>query len=162
MAKRFVFRLETLLRVRREAFEQTQRVVTRRLAMIRQEENAIAECQNAIDAQHARARGLQGKAHLDMASLRAARGFVIHMKRKIEQHRGNVARQQQELERERAVMIRASVACKAVEKLKERQRARFDDKVRRQEMMADDETALQIYRRKRRGGSVAAAIADES
>ncbi len=150
MAGKFKFRLETLLRVRQRAFEAAQQVVAERLRTIERERQMLAAAQAQIDDQVALSRAARSAGQLDVGALTGHRLHVRFLQRRLMECGQRVAAHERELARERAAMVEASVAVKALEKLKERQAARHAAEISRQEAAEQAELALQIHRRQTR------------
>lgn len=147
MAGPFVFRLEAVRRLRQRAFEEAQRVVANRLRAIGREramiEAARAQTREQLDA----SRVVLAGGVLDLTAVRGYRAVAMLLARRIAESEGRVGEHERALAAERAAMVRASVAVKALEKLKERRRMRFDEDVRRREGAEESEMAIGMHRR---------------
>ena len=147
MAKRFTFRLETVLRLRRRTFEEAQRVVATRLRAVGREQAMVEATGVQVREQTAQRRSVQTARRLDVGAVRGHRAYVMFLHRRIGEGEQRIRQHEEKLESERAAMIQASVAVKALEKLKERRRARHLEEVKRQEAAEHNEIALQMHRR---------------
>ena len=58
-----------------------------------------------------------------------------------------LARHEEQLDKRRGRLAEATKQLKVVEKLREKQKTRYDRRMQRQEQAGYDEAALQIYRR---------------
>jgi flagellar export protein FliJ len=161
VARRFQFRLETVLRLRRRAFEDKQRVVAVRLGEIAWRDNDIAALEADIRAELDRSRAVQRSARLDVSAVRAGRTHVQSLRRRIAQLRFEVVEHQPLLEGERAEMVKASVALKAIEKLKERRLARHQEDAERRENTELNEISINTFRRSG-ARAPAAGLSDEA
>lgn len=150
MARGFQFRLETVLRVRREAFEQRQRIVAARLRALQEEQRRAADLHGRIAEALDESRAAQASGAVDLQRVRGLRVFVFSMRQQLEQVNFAIKRQEELLQKERAAMIEASVALKAIEKLKERRRQRYEQDEQRREAAEAGELAIQGYLRRRR------------
>ncbi|HRX84738.1 MAG TPA: hypothetical protein P5572_06920 [Phycisphaerae bacterium] len=146
MAAQFVFRLETVLRVRQRTFEQKQRIVAERLAAISRERALRSTAQGQIDEHVALSRALQ-QGLIDVRAVQGNRSHLLLLHRRIAECDQRVAAHERELARERADMVAARVQVRALEKLKERRAARFTEAQQRQEAGEQAELALQMHRR---------------
>ena len=147
MAKRFTFRLETVLRLRQRAFEEAQRVVATRLRAIGRERSMIEAARVQISEQVAQSRAVQSADRLDVGSVCRHRAYVMFLSRGIAECTERMRQHEKELAAERKAMIDASVAVKAIEKLKERRLARHLAELNRQETAEQNEFAIQMHRR---------------
>ena len=147
MAKRFRFRLETVLRLRRRAFEEQQRIVAARQAQIARREAAIVAIETEIAAELERSRSTQQAVHIDVAAVRAGRTHVRNLRGRITQLRSEITEHERLLETERAQMIQASIAVKAIEKLKERRLDRHTRDQNRAEDSELNEVSINVFRR---------------
>jgi flagellar export protein FliJ len=154
VAGRFQFRLETVLRLRRRQFEERERVVAARLRLMEQERGRIAEAERAIAEAADQSRTLQAAGSLDVASIRQQRGHMLVQHGLIREATQRLADHEAHLARERAAMIEAHVALKAIEKLKERRYARYLEEVKRVETAEQNEAAIERHRRGRGGEAV--------
>lgn len=159
MASRFQFRLETVLRLRRRRFEERERVVAARLRLMEEERMRIATAERAIAEAADKSRALQAAGPLDVASIRRQRGHMQVQHGLIGEAMQRLAEHEAQLARERAAMIEAHVALKAIEKLKERRYARYLEEVKRAETAEQNEAAINRYRRGR-GGEAIDRVAD--
>ncbi len=149
MPRGFVFRLETVLRMRRRAFDEKQRTVARRLREIRRRESMIAAIFEQVSAQAAAARVEQNKELLDVALIRGHRSHGTFLLGRIEQLREETRRHEALLQQEREEMVKASVAFKAIEKLRERRLARYHEEQSRRDQKEQNEIAIEMHRRRR-------------
>lgn len=147
MARRFIFRLETVLRLRRQALEECQRVVADRLRRIAEERALIASCRRRIGAEAEQSRLVRCKASLNVVAVRRHQDHVMYLEQTIEAAQQRIQEHEEHLRRERAELAKASVAVKAIERLKERRYARYLEEVKRAERLEQDELTTQMYLR---------------
>lgn len=144
---RFVFRLEAVRTVRQRAFEDKQRVVAARRRAIAAEQERIAALQAEIHGENDAARQEQAGGRLDIPAVCRARLRVAFLRRQIAEREVRVLAHERELVRERAEMLAANVAVKALDKLEERGRRRFTEEQERRATAEQGEIALQLHRR---------------
>ncbi len=144
MAKRFRFRLETLLRVR----QTREREVRRRLAAKRAEiarldrldalaEEEIARTQAALVADQ------QGR--IDPVILQRGRVWIAHLRRAMTLRAAQRATLQAQLQQLLAELRQARTQTRVLEKLRERRWAEFRRARERQEQADADELARQLH-----------------
>lgn len=146
MARKFRFRLQSLLRLR----EQAQQFRERRVAdTLRQKESVEGELRRIAEQENAAVRDLHDAktGALDMARLRWLNRFVggLHLARR--QHEMDARALEGELARRRAELVKATQEKKVVEKLKERRQDEHKHTLAREEQAALDEAALSQSRR---------------
>lgn len=153
MSRGFTFRLETVLRVRREAFEERQRVVAVRLRGLQAEQHRAADLEGRIALALEESRLAQAGGVVDLQQVRGLRVFVFSLRQQLEQVNFAIKRQEEHLRKERAAMIEASVALKAIEKLRERRLERYLQDEQRREAAEAGELAIQGFLRRRGAAS---------
>lgn len=145
MAKRFVFRLETLLKVRRQREERQKRVVAERLRQISRVRTEIDTLQERITEQVGAMRAEVSRPSIDVVSVVRNRHWLSHL------HQGRLAAEshlhvlEARLAQERAVLAQASREKKVLEKLKERQHDRYNRELERKELNEADELGTARY-----------------
>jgi flagellar export protein FliJ len=141
--RRFRFRLETLLSVRRT----TERVKTAELADKRREE--AAESERLADLEARRAVALaepDGPREVDTADLLLADRFRRRMAGAVRDQRGRLERAGIRAEESRLELVRAAQKRSVVEKLKERRRVEHREAVDRETQKTLDEVAGRLLR----------------
>ncbi|UCE60336.1 MAG: flagellar export protein FliJ [Phycisphaerales bacterium] len=145
----FRFKLEVVRRLRKQAQDTQRRAVAGAIRSVVRVEDRIArlgrEVQSTLDGR----REAQGVAHVDMACLRGHELYRGWLSYKTREARAELARCQASVNEERDKLATATKELKVIEKLRERQKARYDTWIRRQEQSASDEAALQTYLRDR-------------
>ena len=147
MAKRFTFRLETVLRLRRIEEDKHKRIVAGRVHQIQNSRGRIVQMHDAIRVENRQFALAAGAGALDMDYIRKQRHFVACMHEGVSHQQHEISRLNERLAAERADLARASMRAKVVEKLKEKQHARYRKKVEKIEQSEMDETALRVCRR---------------
>ena len=147
MAQKFKFRLETVRRVRQLEFEEKQRVVADRLRRIGSEQAIIAALEQERASMNEETRRLLSGGHVNVGGVSRYRVRVGYLRNQILDAENRISEHERALVMERAAMVKASVAVKAIEKLKERQLAAYELQLKRLETVEQDETAQQMHRR---------------
>ena len=141
MAKRFTFRFETLLKIRRQREDERKRVVAARTRQIRTVRRQIAGLEKQIDDELRAIRCGQTPGILDMQQLIRHRYWLGRLHRGLLDAQGHLAGLEARLAQERAVLAEAAVQRRILEKLKERLRQRHRDVQDRLEIRQADEMA---------------------
>ncbi len=150
MARKFRFRLETVLRIRKRARDAQRRIVANAVQSVTRIEEQIDELTRQLDATIERSRDALRNRHPDVVSLR---GHLLHrgwLQREIAESNGARAQKRVELDAERARLAETSKRLKVIEMLRDRQWKRFRTEVAREEQAAGDEAALQMHLRRQR------------
>lgn len=144
MARRFQFRLQTLLRVRQLEEQQGKRKVAARRAEIAQLDRLNRQTAEEILRQQETLLHEQQQGRVDPSALQRGRAWIAHLRRQIalrHVQRGELERGLQELQ---AAWQAARTRMRAVETLRDRRRAAYVKQRERQEQAAADELARQL------------------
>jgi flagellar export protein FliJ len=145
---RFTFRLEPLLEQRR----QRERDRQRRVAEIQRQVNALLakvnDAQQKIAAENQTLSGEHLVGRLSLSYIAHEKRYVGSLQLLIMQALQTLALTQRSMEEARAALLEAAKARKALEKLRERQRARWRAEEERQEAGALDEIGMQLVIRR--------------
>jgi len=171
MAKRYRFRLEVVLRLRRQKQDDCRRTVAARLRQIAGLGARIDRLNEALGTESARLRTLAlpdgteragGAGALDIPGIRRHRNYALYLQDDTAAARRELAEQRGELKREQAALAQAAKNVKALEKLEERQRRGHDLILRRAELAQADEIGAQFARRQRWTGDLAGQVSQLS
>jgi len=146
MAKRFVFRLEAVLKIRQRKLDEARRVVAQRLRGITRIRDRIAACHAGIAQAVEQSRDAQNQGAPDVEMLRRFRVYIGSMNRAIAEGEAEVAREREALRVEQEALTCAHRELKALEKLRERQWERHQQETARAERLENDEIGLQRVR----------------
>jgi flagellar export protein FliJ len=139
MAKRFTFRLETLLRLRRQREDEQKRVVASRLRQIRTIEQHRHNLEDRI-AEHTEAmRHLLGLEQADVDQLKVGRHWMIRLRRGMLEAEAALAAHRALLAQERVKMAETRKDTKVFERLKEKQREAFLTELERRDRAESDD-----------------------
>jgi flagellar FliJ protein len=145
MAKRFVFKLETVLRLRQQREDRQKRVVAERLRQIGQMRGRIAALERQIREQVAGLRADALHTTLDVVGLARNRHYLSRLQRHRLEAQSQLGMLEKRLAQERAVLAHAAKERKVIEKLKERQYARYQKDLARQERIEADDLSTTRY-----------------
>jgi flagellar protein FliJ len=144
LARRFQFRLETLLRVRQLREREAKRKVAAKRAEIALVDRLNAQTAEEILRQQEALLAGQREGRLDPLTLQRGRAWIGHLRRTIGQRhvqRAELVTQWQELQ---AAWHAARTQARAIEKLRERRWEEYVHDRERQEQAAADELAQQL------------------
>ena len=142
MAAPFRFRLRTILKLRKQKEDEHKRIVAvrvRELNGIRQRADRI---QKQIQRETDAVRAERSTGVLSIQDISRHRHWLTHLQRSLLDTHNQARSTEAILAQERSELTRASREAKAVEKLKERQKRRHDEEVRRKENRELDEIAV--------------------
>ena len=143
--KKFRFRLEPLLRLRRQQEEQKKRAVGVLIREISEQQRQALQMATAVrqEGENLKHQYAQGRVDLDWAG--HYRRYVSHMQMAINQRIEAVTQIQQRLQLARQELAEAAKNTKVLDKLKEKRRQRYDHELGREETRELDEVAAQGY-----------------
>ena len=147
--KRFSFRLESVLRLRQQREQQQKSIVGGLMSQINEQQRRAVALKTGLleEGRQLKERYLQNEVDLDLVGYyyRYATqvGQAIH--RRIER----VGQIQKELSKARGGLVEAARERKVLEKLKERQKGRYELRARRLEQFEQDEVAARKTQRLR-------------
>ena len=147
MAKRFQFRLEVVLKVRRQRRDHCRRRFAEQLRCVQQQERRLVDLHEQVQTESRARRSDARQAELDMSLLRSRQYYVGHLRRTIEVQDAELDRLRQELEERRATLVGASRELKVIEKLRQRQWERHCAAASRSETIEADESSVDLFRR---------------
>ena len=148
MAGGFRFRLDAVERLRRQDRDGKRRKVAEAARDVQHVENRIALLtQQLADTVDGTRRQRQAPL-LDVVSLKRQQFYRGELNRRIEESNKGLLERLAVLEAERRTLTESSRRLKVIEKLRERFRARHEEKMRRMERRATDEVGVQSYVRR--------------
>ncbi len=139
MAKRFTFRLETLLHVRRLREDERKRVVAARLRDIRTLQDRRRFLHEEVDRQTLSIRDSLRRQHADVDRLKLGRYWILRLRRGALETDAQIASQRAILAQERASLAEARKEAKVLSRLRERQQEAYMAGVNRREQLELDE-----------------------
>lgn len=139
MAKRYKFRLETLLRLRKQQEDQQKRVVASRLREVRTLRERSQYLSTEIAHHQDQTRLSLSQARMDLDDLKLGRHWLIRLRRGVLAADAQITTQRSLLAQERADLTEARKQTKVLERLKERQRQAYLVELNRRERAELDE-----------------------
>lgn len=141
MAKQFVFRFETMLKIRRQREDHHKRVVGQRLRQVGEARQHLESLQHQIQAEVDAMRRVQQPGTIDMQQAVRHRHWLGHLHKGALEMQARIQFLETRLAQERATLAEAAKQRKILEKLRERQADRHRQAVDRREMLELDEMA---------------------
>lgn len=145
MAKRFVFRLETVRRVRELREGEAQRALAAHQAKIAQLEQQNAQAQHEIADHQRQLADQQSYTRVDPRELAAGRGYIAHLRTAILIREQQIAEMATELDRLRDVWRGARQQLEIINKLRERRIGAHTKLVQKAEQRDMDEVAQRLH-----------------
>lgn len=149
MAKRFVFRLETVLRIRQRREDAAKRVVAERLREVAAVEGEIVALQEQARSETGAFRRTHGAGQLDVSQLKRHRRWLLQLDQAELLARNRLGELNDLLAVDRAALTEARKQVRALEKLKERQHDRHLEELNRAEARENDEIGGVLHLRQR-------------
>lgn len=141
MAKQFVFRFETMLKIRRQREDQQKRVVGQRVRQVREAQAHLDSLQRQIQAETDAIRAVQQPGTIDMQQAIRHRHWLGHLHKGALEGEARIRFLEAKLAQERAVLAEAAKQRKILEKLREHQADRHRRELDYREMRELDEMA---------------------
>jgi flagellar protein FliJ len=145
VAKRFRFRFETMLKIRRQREDQHKRVVAERLGEIRQVQQELERVERLTNEGLDTIRAVQQFGRIDMQQAMAQRGWVTHLHKTALNAEAQLRGLEARLAQERAALAEAAKQRRIIEKLKERQLSRHRIEEQRIETLMTDDLTTTRY-----------------
>lgn len=141
MARKFQFRLQTLLRVRELREREAQRKVSRKLSEIAQEDDAIARLESQIRAHFDACLAEQRCERPDARRILRERAWSAHLQKLSIERQARRSQLLAELDPLRQALRDARVQTRMLEKLRERRLSEYQGQRDRHEQAETDEVA---------------------
>lgn len=148
MAKRFRFRLEPVLKIRKSGRDEQRRVVAERVRAVRSAREAVSDLERGVTETLARARRTRGDAVIDVGLELQEQRWRLGLHRRIHRSTQQMAEANDSLAAARQELARRSRDVKAIEKLRERRWQAHRLAEARSERLDADEAASQAYVRR--------------
>jgi flagellar FliJ protein len=147
MARRFEFRLETLLRVRQLREREAKRKVAAQRAEIARLDRLNRQTAEEISRQQAELLEGQRAGRVDPLTLQRGRAWIAHLRRTIALRQVQRTEMLAQLQQLQAAWHAARTQARIIEKLRERRWEQYVHERARQEQAASDELAQQLLTR---------------
>ena len=145
MAKRFNFRLETVLKLRKKNEEEKQRALAERLREMSTLQDHLMGLNSQIASERRVAGSFAVHAHLDVPAMSRRRFWVSHLQRGLLETESKIRKLEESVVEERKALAEAAREFKIIETLRSKQRQEHDQVQERQETIEADEIALQYH-----------------
>ncbi|MBN2063925.1 MAG: flagellar export protein FliJ [Sedimentisphaerales bacterium] len=145
--KKFEFRLETVLRMKRQIEDEKKRVVGELMAQINKQQQEALEINQTIIQQGNVLKAKFQKGEVDTAWIAYYQSFVTDMRREIARKIASVTEIQKKLTLARQELANAAKETKTLEKLKERQLKEYTHHIESVEKKELDEIGTQMFMR---------------
>ncbi len=142
MAKLFKFRLETVLRVRRQKEDEKKRIVARRIREVLAQEKHINNLQKQTIATVTDIQRQMQNGSVDVDLISRQRYWLSHLHQMGLQAQLHLRQLNQQLAQERLVLSEAAKEVKVLEKLRERLWQRYQKQLQKQEILEADDLSI--------------------
>ncbi len=146
--KKFNFRLEPVLKLRKQIENQKKRVVGDMMAEINQQQQRALELADSIRDEGQRVKNLQEQGQVDLEWMSYYYRYVAQTRQAIQLRINNVMNMQQNLNTARQDLSQAARQTKALEKLKEKRKNAYMHEFEHQQRREWDEIGSNLYLRK--------------
>jgi flagellar protein FliJ len=141
---RFVFQLDGLLRQRKNVEQEKQRQLALRQAHLTELQNELRRVNEQVQVTNDDVRRNHLTGRLDLGFLAAHRRFMISMQREALNVVQKLALSQRQVEEAQKELAQAAKARKSIEKLREKHRERWMQRLSRRELSEQDELGMQL------------------
>ncbi len=145
MARRFVFRLDPLLKLRKARQKDQQRVVADRLRRLARCERELADLNNAQSAAVADARRVRRETIIDLEWTLQEQRWRAHLQRRTRSKAVELQDLQQLLDEARAELAQRNRDVRVLENLRQRRLEAYQRDMKRAERVELDEIAMQVF-----------------
>ena len=149
MARPFRFKLETVLKLRKQKEDQHKRMVAERLRQLNAARRHLVHIEDQTEWEIEAVRAGRGRGTVSVQNLARGRHWLTHLQRSLLEAQGQIRVVEGRLARERAQLARAAKEAKALEKLRERQAQRYAAEEKRLDRRELDEVAVLHFTRRR-------------
>jgi len=149
VAETFTFRLEAIRRLRRQARDAQRRVLAKAIAQASTAQRHVQLLTEQLQGNVSRSRFARESGPLDITAMRTSEFHQGWLQRRILETGQSLGERQHEVSQERDNLARANQQLRVLDKLRDRQEARFKLAQNRREQASHDEAALSIYQRSR-------------
>ena len=145
MARRFTFRFETMLKIRRQREDEHKRIVAGRLREIRRVRQELGTLDRQIHDELASIRRGQEPGTIDMVQVIRHRRWLGQLHKAVLEGQAHLGVLEAKLSQERVVLAEAAKQRRILDKLRERQYERFvKEQDRIETLAADDMTTVRF------------------
>lgn len=150
MAKRFTFRFDTMLKVRKQREDERKRVVANRLRQISRQRDQISDIERQIRANTGAIRDLQAPGTIDLQQAVKCRHWISHLHKTALEGESRLRFLESKLAQERSLLAETVKHRRILDKLKQSQGERHrKEEDRREVLEADDlSTTRYVFNRK--------------
>lgn len=145
MAKKNRFRLNTVLKLRKQREDGHRRIVAARLREIMRTQERIMTLSDQVEKEIDAMRGGRRGGMLDVTQIARHRHWLTHLQRGILETEAQLRAIQAKLSQERAELVAASRDRKALDKLKEKHVAKIRIQAEKRRRQEEDEMALRPF-----------------
>jgi len=143
--KKFKFRLENLLRLRRQEEDQRKQEVGLLMSAIQKQQQQALEMAAAIQQEGQRLKQHYMDGTVDLDWVGHYRLYVMHLQQAINERIKTVGAIQDKLKLARQELVKASQQTRILEKLKERRKERYDRESQRMATQQQDEISNSVF-----------------
>lgn len=156
MALGFRFRLEVIRQIRRREREAQRRVVADAVGAVSGVEERIEQLSDQLRRSVDGMRESRRDQGLDVMTIRGQQVYSGQLQQRIIESYTELTAKRETLDKDRRQLAEATKRLKVIEKLRDKQWARYMERIRAAEQSAVDEAAMEVHRR--RQGVVAGEV----
>jgi flagellar FliJ protein len=147
--KKFKFRMETILKLKKQKEDEKKRLVGLLVAEKSEYERQAIEMSNALRLEGKKLKQHYLDNHVDLDEISSYQKYVIQIQQGVQQRMFNVTEVQKKLSIARQEFTIIAKETKILEKLKEKKLLRYKLDLRRLELIEEDDVATKVFLRNR-------------
>ncbi len=148
MAKRFNFRLEAVMKLRKQKEDENKRAVAQRVREMTTQQDHLMTLNEHIACEIRRARDNALHAHLDAPDLSKRRFWISHLQRGVLEAESRVRDLEKKLAADRTVLVAASREYRVIETLRDKRLQAHNREQERLETIEAGEMAVSLFVRR--------------
>ena len=148
MAKRFNFRLEAVMKLRKQKEDENKRAVAQRVREMTTQQDHLMTLNEQIACEIRRARDNALHAHLDASDLSKRRFWISHLQRGVLEAESRIRDLEKKLAADRTVLAAASREYRVIETLRDKRLQAHNHEQERLETIEADEMAVTRFVRR--------------
>ncbi len=153
MARRFDFRLEAVLKLRKQKEDEEKRAVAQRVREMSKLQDHLMTLNEQIAAEIRKARENAVHAHLDTSDMSKRRFWISHLQRGVLEAESRMRNLEKQLTADRTVLAEASKEYRVIETLRDKQVQEHNREQTRLETIEADEMAVSRFVRRQSGSA---------
>jgi len=143
--KKFKFRMETILKLKKQQEDEKKRVVGMLVADINKQQQQAIELSGSLRQEGQKIKQQYLDNNVDLEEVASYQKYVTQVQRAIQQRIANVSEIQKKLNIAREEFLEKVKETKILEKLKEKKQSEYQAQISRLERITEDDIAMKVF-----------------